>query len=184
MNIKDIAHFREKFAIASLGVAAVVGSFNYQTDGFFSWLTGPSFTNFRPDLLAGLVALLLVVPVVRGDFLHNHKVDLLNVVMLLLAFYVAAVLVRIGLGDATSWRSVPATYFVAAVLFLINLNPKKYGEIAIVGLVMCATLNLIVANNTMNEWGFVLLVSATIGSALVVDLQKIMNSIRIQKNSA
>lgn len=175
MDFSNKTTQRELAALICLSVATYIGCRTYPRTGILNWIKGDTEMSFPPSLIAGVIALMLVIPIVRGDFLHNHKLDPLNLATLFLAFVVATILVRVGLGQPKSLISVPTTYFAMAVLLLSNLNPKRYGELAIIGLVLCSTANLIAASNAMEGWGFALLITATVGSALVVDMKKIAN---------
>ena len=97
---------RNLLAFGFLVVACVLGRLTYTSQ--FLWL----FTrevSYVPDLISGLVSILLVLPVVRGDFLFRHRLDGLALFNLALLFYLTAAFGNRGLGGNGALSSSRAT---------------------------------------------------------------------------
>ncbi|MFD1510704.1 hypothetical protein, partial [Lacimonas salitolerans] len=70
---------RNLFAFVCLIAACIIGSLTYPSYSFWFF---PKSHQFLPSLTSGLIALLLLAPIIRGDFLHSHKLDTMSVINL------------------------------------------------------------------------------------------------------
>lgn len=161
---------RNLLAFGFLVVACVIASLTYTIS--FLWL----FTrevSYVPDLTSGLVSILLVLPVVRGDFLYRHRLDALTLSNLALLFYLTAAFVNIGLGGDAALLKTPTTFFMLLVVLIANLNSRRYGELAVVALVFFGAVNLSAANEAMGFSGFILACCSALGVLFAVDIEKV-----------
>ena len=166
---------RNAIALACLLVASILASLNYPSS--FLWVL-PSTRDFRPDLISGIAAALLVLPVVRGDFLYTHRFTPLTVINLLLIFYLTACFAQIGLGGNTiTILKSPAMLVTFVVIALANFRPGKYGELAVIVLAVYAGVNILSANEAMEIWGFMLVATAFFGVLFAVDVRKVARTI-------
>lgn len=169
------ANYRNVIALACLAAACAIGSFNYPATWF--WFL-PTTQSFFPGLMSGIVALLLLLPVVRGDFLHSHKLDLLTLVNLLLVFYLTSVFATMGIqgsGAASKVAQGPTFIITLLVIAMANLNVRRYGELGILTLVVFGGWNIYATSNVMGFWGWLFLVSSTVGIVCLIDLRKVMS---------
>ncbi|MGB5066015.1 MAG: hypothetical protein WBO29_01385 [Albidovulum sp.] len=116
--------------------------------------------------------MLLVLPVVRGDFLYRHRLDALTLLNLVLLFYLTASFVNIGLGGNAALLKTPTTFFMLLVVLIANLNSRRYGELAVVALVFFGAVNLSTANDAMGFGGFILACCSALGVLFAVDIEK------------
>lgn len=157
----------------SLFVAALIGSYSYTSYTF--WII-PSETSFIPNLAAGLVALFLVIPLVRGDFLATHRLDLVTSLNLLLLFFLTSIVTKMGLRGVgfTGWFFSSPTFVLAvAVIAAANLRAHKYGELAVLALFVLGGINVFKVSEVMGFWGWLFLVLFAIGALLTLDLSKL-----------
>lgn len=176
--IQDIGRFdptqRNLVALACLAAACAIGSLNYST--YWLWFL-PKTQNFLPGLMSGIVAMLLLLPVIRGDFLHSHKLDFLTAVNLLLVFYLTSVFATMGIqgAGAVSWFTQGPTFILTLLLiFMANLNVHRYGELGILALVVFGGWNIYATSDVMGFWGWLFLVSSTVGIICLIDLRKVL----------
>lgn len=166
-------HYRSRASFVSLLLAAVIGSLSYTSYTF--WFI-PTEASFIPNLAAGLVALFLVIPVIRGDFLATHKLDALTVLNVMLLFYLTSIVTRMGLGGTgfAGWLLESPTFIIAlGVIAAANFNAHKYGELAVLALVALGGINVFSVSEVMGLWGWVFLVLFAIGALLTLDLNKL-----------
>ncbi len=164
---------RNFIALACLAVACAIGSRTYPTKWFWFLSTTQSFL---PGLMSGIVALLLLLPVIRGDFLHSHKLDLLTVVNLLLVFYLTSVFATMGIQGAGAISTVaqgPSLIITLLVIVMANLNVRRYGELGILVLVVFGGWNIYATSDAMKFWGWLFLASSTVGTICLIDLRKL-----------
>ena len=169
---------RNLFAFGCLAIACGLGSLTYPSSWF--WLFTKNH-QFLPSLTSGIVALLLLAPVVRGDFLHSHKLTPLAAINLLLIFYLTSVFATMGLQGA-SWHSFltsgPTFILTLLVVAMANLNVQRYGELGILALVVFGGANLFSTGKVMGLNGWIFLLASTIGIICMIDLRKVVARFR------
>lgn len=169
---------RNLFALACLALACAIGSQTYPSSSLVFFTKNHKFL---PNLTSGLIALLLLAPVVRGDFLHNHKLNALVALNLLLIFYLTSVFTTMGLQGA-SWHSFltsgPTFILTLLVIAMANLNVQRYGELGILALVVFGGANLFSTGKVMGLNGWVFLVASTLGIICMIDLRKVVARFR------
>lgn len=165
---------RNLIALACLAIACAIGSFTYPSTWF--WFL-PTTQSFFPGLMSGIVALLLLFPVIRGDFLHSHKLDALTVMNLLLVFYLTSVFATMGIqgaGAASVLAQGPTFIITLLVITMANLNVQRYGELGILTLVVFGGWNIYATSEVMGFWGWLFLASSTVGIISLIDLRKVV----------
>ena len=111
---------RSLIALACLAGAFAIGSLNYTT--YWFWFL-PRTQNFFPSLISGIVALLLLLPVIRRDFLHIHKLNFLTVMNLLLVFYLTSVFAMMGIKGAEAFSmATQGPTFILTLLVIAMAN--------------------------------------------------------------
>lgn len=178
MLIKEIGRIdpnvRNLIAFSCLAAACAIGSFTYPTTWF--WFL-PRTQNFWPGLMSGIVALLLLLPVIRGDFLHSHRLDVLTCVNLLLVFYLTSVFATMGIqgaGVASEMVQGPTFIITLLVVTMANLNVRRYGELGILALVVFGGWNIYATSDVMGFWGWLFLICSTVGIVCLIDLRKVI----------
>lgn len=171
---------RNALASIFLVIAAGLASITY-TQSFW-WLFSRE-VSFLPDLASGLVALFLLLPVVRGDFLYTHRLDLHTAANLVLIFYLTAAFATMGLGEATLTFKGPTFVLAVIVIALANYNAARYGELAVIALAVFGGMNLFAASETMGVNGFFLALSSALGVLLAVDLRKVAMTLAGQRRT-
>lgn len=164
---------RNLIALGCLAAACAIGSLTYST--YWFWFL-PRTQNFFPGLMSGIVALLLLLPVIRGDFLHSHRLDVLTVLNLLLVFYLTSVFATMGIqgAGAVSWATQGPTFILTLlVIAMANLNVRRYGELGILALVVFGGWNIYTTSAVMGLWGWLFLATSTVGIICLVDLRKV-----------
>ena len=167
---------RELVALAFLLIAALVASQTYTS--YFLWII-PRGVSYVPDLISALAAALLILPIVRGDFLYSKRLTGLTVLNLFLIFYLTSAYAQIGLGGNKDFALLkgPSMIVTLIVIVLANLRPKKYGELAAIILAVFAAMNILDANQAMGLWGFVLVAATFFGVLFAMDVRKVLNTI-------
>lgn len=165
---------RNTLASVFLIIAGILASITYARS--FLWLFSRE-VSFLPDLASALLALFLVLPVVRGDFLYTHRLDLHTAVNLFLIFYLTAAFATMGLGEATLAFKGPTFVLAVIVVALANLNAARYGELAVIALAVFGGMNVFAASEAMGFNGFLLVISSAMGVLLAVDLQKVAKTL-------
>lgn len=169
---------RNLIALACLAAACVIGSLNYSS--YWLWFL-PRTQSFLPGLMSGIVALLLLLPVIRGDFLHNHKLNFLTVMNLLLVFYLTSVFATMGIKGAGAFSMAtqgPTFILTLLVIAMANLNVRRYGELGILALVIFGGWNVYTTSSIMGFWGWLFLASSTIGIVCLIDLRKVLGRLK------
>lgn len=165
---------RNLIALACLAGACAIGSLNYTT--YWFWFL-PRTQSFFPSLISGIVALLLLLPVIRGDFLHNHKLNFLTVMNLLLVFYLTSVFAMMGVKGAGAFSMAtqgPTFILTLLVIAMANLNVRRYGELGILALVVFGGWNIYATSEVMGFWGWLFLATSTVGIVCLIDLRKVV----------
>jgi len=169
---------RNLFAFVCLIAACIIGSLTYPSYSFWFF---PKSHQFLPSLTSGLIALLLLAPIIRGDFLHSHKLDTMSVINLVLIIYLTSVFTKMGLHGA-SWHagltSGPTFILTLLVIAMANLNVKRYGELGILALVVFGGANIFSTGKIMGLAGWVFLLASTIGIVLMIDFRKVISRLR------
>ncbi|WP_150103477.1 hypothetical protein [Thalassobium sp. R2A62] len=80
-------------ATGNLAVAAAIGSVTYTH--YSLWFIKRQ-TNFTPDLMSGIIAAFIVLPLIRGNFLHSKRLDPPTVLSLVLLFYLISMFAKMG----------------------------------------------------------------------------------------
>lgn len=169
---------RNLIALACLAGACAIGSLNYTT--YWFWFL-PRTQSFFPGLMSGIVALLLLLPVIRGDFLHSHKLDFFTVMNLLLVFYLTSVFATMGIkgAGAFGWVAQGPTFILTLVVVaMANLNVRRYGELGILALIVFGGWNIYVTSEVMGLRGWLFLVTSTVGIVCLIDLRKVLGRLR------
>lgn len=172
---------RNTLATTFLVAACLIASRTYTSD--FLWLFKREHS-YLPDLVSGISAVLLVWPLIRGDFLYTHRLDAQTIINLALVFYLTAVFVTIGLGGDSILLKGPTFAFAAIVIILSNLNASRYGELAIIALAVFGGVNLLSASVVMGFWGFALSVCSALGVLFTVDVEKALKLLLPRRSSA
>ncbi len=137
---------------------------------------------YTPGLVSGLVAILLTIPIIRADLLAVHKDGAFEIVMTLLIcvaiIYLTAALATMGLGGNGGWLGRPVTFFVIFIIAISNLNPSRYGELAVLSLAALSAWNISEADDIMGFYGFLIWVFAAPGFVLALDIEKAIEQMR------
>jgi hypothetical protein len=180
--LRELSQFnpthRNLFALGCLALACSLGSLTYPSIWFWFFTKNHQFL---PNLTSGIVALLLLAPIVRGDFLHSHKLSPLASINLLLIFYLTSVFTTMGLQGASwhSWLTSGPTFILTLlVIVMANLNVQRYGELGILALVVFGGANLFSTGEVMGLNGWIFLLASTIGIICMIDLQKVVSRFR------
>ena len=171
---------RNLFALACLALACAIGSLTYPSSWFWFFTKNHQFL---PSLTSGIVALLLLAPIIRGDFLHSHKLDPVAAINLLLIFYLTSVFATMGLQGASwhSWLTSGPTFILTLlVIALANLNVQRYGELGILALVVFGGANLFSTGKVMGPSGWLFLLASTLGVICMIDVRKVVARFRRQ----
>lgn len=154
----------------------------FTREGLFAFLVGPKLVSFAPDMISAVLALLVVLPILRGRMMHSHRRDVLSVINLFLVFYILAIVSKMTIGGTGGHLSVltetPTALFALVILLLSNWNVGRYGELAVIGLILLGGWNLVAASAVMGLWGFMFAVASAIGLALVVDFEMVLGRLR------
>lgn len=160
-------------AVASLGTAAAIGSLNYTSYSF--WFI-PKQTSFIPDLMSGVLAVFLILPLVRGDLLHSKRLDLPTAISLGLLFYLLSMVAKMGLQGA-SWvgffTESPTFILMLFIVVAANFNAHRYGEIALLAAIAIGGFNISTVSGVMGFNGWVFIVLLIAGSLLTLNLSKL-----------
>ncbi|MDF0598017.1 hypothetical protein [Psychromarinibacter halotolerans] len=138
--------------------------------------------SYTPGLVAGLVAILLTIPIARADLLAVHQDSIFEMFMTLgicvAIVYLTAALATIGLGGNGGWLGRPVSFFVIFIIIISNLNPSRYGELAVLSIGALSAWNISEADNIMGIYGFLIWVFAVPGFVLALDLEKAIEQMR------
>lgn len=129
-----------------------------------------------------MIALFLVLPVIRGDFLYSHRIDPLTAINLLLIFYLTAAFATMGLGANSLLMGAPTFILAAIVIALANINVSRYGELAVIALAVFGAMNLYSASGVMGFRGFLLILCSSLGVLFAVDVTKVVASLRARNS--
>ncbi len=165
---------RQLVAFLCLSAASLIGSQTYKAQ--FLWFFSREYS-FLPDLISGVIALSLIRPVLVGDLHHSHRVNVVTWINFGLLFYVTAVFANIGLGGNTSLLKTPSSILVLLVILFANLNVKRYGELVVPILLAFGAINISSASKAMGFPGFILIGTAAIGSAFLIDLSRVKQAV-------
>jgi hypothetical protein len=171
-------NLRNAIAFSCFAAACVIGSLTYPTTWF--WFL-PTTQNFLPGLMSGIVALLLLLPVIRGDFLHSHRLDVPTCANLLFVFYLTSVFATMGIQGAGAISQVaqgPTFIITLLVITMANLNVRRYGELGILALVVFGGWNVYATSTVMGFWGWLFLAFSTVGIICLIDIRKVIGRFR------
>jgi len=167
---------RSFYAAVVLAAAAVIGSLSYEyyTLWFFS-----SQTNFTPTLASGILAALLLLPILRANLLYSDRLDPPTVLCLLLLFYLLSIVVKMGLEGASfasMFTKSPTFILMLFVAATANFNAQRYGELALLGAIVIGGYNIFTVSEVMGfrGWAFITLFAA--GALLTLDLSKLVRN--------
>jgi hypothetical protein len=173
---------RLALAVACLGIAAAIGTMTFQRTGLFSFLSGPRAVSFAPDLISAVLAILVVLPILRGRMTRTHRNDALSLIGLALLFYLVAVISKMAIGGTGSGfarlTETPTALFALAVLLLANWNIGRYGSLAVMGLIILGGWNMVAASKVMGLWGFFFAIASVAGLALLLDFERVIGTLR------
>lgn len=164
---------RAWIATGSFAAAAALGSITYTHYSF--WFI-KRLTSFMPDLMSGIIAAFMVLPLIRGDLLHSKRLDRPTVLSLVLLFYLLSMFAKMGL-QGTSLAGIftesPTFILLLFIGLAANFNPHRYGEIALLAAIVIGGYNISTVSAVMgfNGWLFVILIAA--GTLLTLDLSKL-----------
>ena len=156
---------RRYLSLALLLVAASIGFFSFKTSYLIFWKTSVSLT---PDLFSGLAAIAILLGLYVRRF-AELSFTVYGIVSFVLNVTVAAVLVQALLGSTAGFLSrLPMPFLLGGAVALTWLGirpivPAIWALTLILGIV-----NLVSASSVMGIWGYVLVLSASLGSMLQV----------------
>lgn len=133
--------------------------------------------SYFPTLVPTGLAVLLTLPVLRADLFSTHPttnldkaITFANASMLL---FLTAALIKMALGTGdVLWK--PATFIVLAIAVVSNINPNRYGELALIASVALSAWNLAKVDTTMEGWGFFFIFFFYVGTFFSIDVRKVV----------
>lgn len=164
---------RAWIATGSFMAAATIGSITYTHYSFWFF---KRHTSFMPDLMSGIIAAFVVLPLIRGELLHAKRLDRPTILSLVLLFYLLSMFAKMGL-QGTSLAGIftesPTFILLLFIGLAANFNPHRYGEIALLAAIVIGGYNISTVSAVMgfNGWLFVILIAA--GTLLTLDLSKL-----------
>lgn len=133
--------------------------------------------SFLPDLVSGVIAAALIHPILAGDLHHSHGINIVTWINFGLLFYITAVFANIGLGGNTSLLKTPSSILILLVILFANLDVKRYGALIVPILLVFGAINVSSASKAMGFSGFVLILTAIIGSAFLINLSRVKKAV-------
>ena len=121
-------------------------------------------------------AAFIVLPLIRGDWLHSKRLDGPTVLSLVLLFYLISMFAKMGL-QGTSLTGIfaesPTFFLMLFVGLAANFNPHRCGEIALFAAIVIGGYNISTVSAVMgfNGWLFVILIAT--GTLLTLNPSKL-----------
>lgn len=165
---------RSVYAAGVLAAASVIGSLNYTHYTF--WVFQKQ-TSFVPDLASGILAFLLLLPLLRGNLLHSERLDPPTALCLLLLFYLFSIVVKMGLvgaSFASMFTKSPTFLLILFVAITANFNAQRYGELALLGVIIIGGYNIFTVSEAMGFSGWAFITLFAVGALLTLDLSKLV----------
>lgn len=152
-------------SLGLLLLAAIIGIATYDTGGWFG-----KEISLRPDLLSGIVALLLISPLylrrvlVFGNSLYCYLSLVLNVMTM-------AILVQALLGKAAPlFVNLPMPYLVGFAIIMSWVGMRPFAILVWALVVVVGFINIQSASEAMGLWGFAFIVLVSLGVIMQINI--------------
>lgn len=169
-NVKRLhPAIRQVMVIALLVIAGAIVSITYTKS--FLWI----FTrevSYVPDLVSGLLAAGIVVPLLRSIRLIDDHFDLLTVIILALYFYLVAAVVNISLGGSGTFFAFPALFSVGVAVMAALVRSRFAAVVSVFVLPALTAANVLSASKTFGKLGFLMVVVVVVATFLMVDFKR------------
>jgi hypothetical protein len=160
---------RRYMSLLLLLLATGIGFISFRTSYLVFWKTTVSLT---PDLFSGLAAIAILAGLYVRRF-AELSFTVYGIVSFVLNVTVAAVLVQALLGSTAGFLSrLPMPFLLGGAVALTWLGIRPVVPVVWALTLGLGIVNVVSASHVMGIWGYVLVLSATLGSILQVGRAK------------